>query len=109
MHALLGMLSIVAVSLAAPIDDVHPIEIEAEHESVAWSVELQDQQTACRARAWIGRMGEQPISTLFAVDLDEEVTPTAEGETPLYGLPPGTYDVHFESGGCRWQFNLVAR
>ena len=103
------MLTIVAVTLAAPVDDVHPIEIKPEHEAVAWSVELQVQETACRARAWIGRMGEQPIFSLFAVDIDEEVAPTAEVETPLYGLAPGTYDVHFESDGCWWQFNLVAR
>ena len=29
--------------------------------------------------------------------------------TPLYGLPPGTYDLHFESDGCWWAFSLVAR
>jgi hypothetical protein len=108
MHVLLGMLAIV-VTLVSPSDDVYPIEIKAEHEAIAWSVEPQVQETACHAKAWVGRMGEQPLATLFAVDLDEEVAPTAEGETPLYGLAPGTSDVHFQSDGCWWQFNLVAR
>ena len=109
MHGLLRMLAILTVALSAPIDDVHPIEIKAEHEAVAWLVELQDRETACRARAWIGGMGEHPLATLFAVDLDEEVAPTAEGETPLYGLPAGTHDVHFEGDGCWWVFSLVSR
>ena len=109
MHALFGLLAAVAVALSAPTDDVRPIEVKPEHEAVAWSVELADPATACHAKAWIGRLGEQPLATLFAVDLDEEVAPTAEGETPLYGLLPGTYDVHFESDGCSWTFSLVAR
>ena len=109
MHAMIGMLAMVAVALPAPVDDVHPIEVKAEHEAVAWWVELADPATACHAKAWIGRMGEQPLATPFAVDLDEDVAPTAEGETPLYGLAPGTYDVHFESDGCRWVFSLVGR
>ena len=54
-------------------------------------------------------MGEQPLTTLFAVNLDEAVAPTAEGETPLHGLSPGTYDLHYESDGCWWAFSLVAR
>ena len=54
-------------------------------------------------------MGEPPLTTLFTVDLDEEVAPTAEGETPLYGLAPGTYDLHFEGDGCWWVCHLVAR
>ena len=72
-------------------------------------MELPDQETRCRAKAWIGRMGEQPLATLFAVDLDEEAAPTAEGETPLPGLAPGTYDVHFGSDGCWSVFSLVGR
>jgi hypothetical protein len=109
MHALLGLLAIVTVALAAPSDDIQPITIHPEHYAVAWTVELEDPATVCRARAWIGRMGEQPIFTLFAAELDEEVPPTAEGQAPLYGLPPGAYDVHVENDGCWWQFNLVAR
>jgi hypothetical protein len=35
-------------------------------------------------------MGEQPLATLVATDLDEEVAPTSEGETPLLGLARGT-------------------
>ena len=54
-------------------------------------------------------MGEQPLATLFSVELDDTVAPTAEGETPLYGLPPGTYDLHVEGAGCSWGFVLVPR
>ena len=109
MHALLGMLAIVAVAFSQSTDEVYPIEIGADHDAVAWTVELQDRETRCRVRAWIGRMGEQPLATLFAVDLDDTVAPMAEGETPLYGLPPGTYDLHFEGDGCSWSLSLVAR
>ena len=109
MHMLLGLLAIATVALAAPVADVYPIEIEAEHESVAWWVELADPVTACHAKAWIGRMGEQPLATLFVVDLDEETAPTAEGETPLRGLAPGTYGVQFGSDGCWSVFSLVGR
>jgi hypothetical protein len=70
-HLLLGMLAIVAVALVSPTDDIQPITIGSEHYVVAWTVELQDRETACRAKAWIGRMGEQPIFTLFAVELDD--------------------------------------
>ena len=101
MHVLLGRLALVTIALVTPVDDVHPIEIKPEHESVAWAVELQDGEAICSAKAWIGRMGEQPLATLFSVELDETVAPTAEGETPLIGLPPGTYDLHFEGAGCQ--------
>ena len=59
MHGLLGLLSVLVV-LVAPIDDVYPIEIKTEHGAVAWTAELADPATACRAKAWIGRIGEQP-------------------------------------------------
>jgi N-acetylglucosamine-6-phosphate deacetylase len=50
-------------------------------------------------------MGEQPIATLFTVDLDETVAPTAAGETPLYGLQPGHYNLHFEGGSGAWTYS----
>jgi hypothetical protein len=109
MHVLLGLMALVTVAFVAPTDDVYPIEIKAEHDAVAWTVELQDRETSCRVRAWIGRMGEQPLATLFSVELDETVTPTAEGETPLNGLAPGTYELHYEGAGCSWAFSLVGR
>ena len=109
MHAVVGLLATVAGVLSAPADDVHSIEIKPEHHAVAWTVKLADPATACNAKAWIGRMGEEPLAPLFAVDLDEEVAPTAEGQTPLFGLAPGTYDVHVESDGCWWVFSLVSR
>ena len=92
MHALLGLL--VAIVLLA---------------TIVGSVLLDAGAASCRGRFWIGRGGEQPLATLFALDLDEEVAPTAEGETPLLGLAPGTYDVHFEGDGCWWAFSLVGR
>jgi hypothetical protein len=107
MHVLLGLLAIVAVVLAAPSDDVYPITIGEDYEAVAWTVALQEREATCRAKAWIGRMGDQPLATVFAVELDEMVAPTAEGETPLYGLHPGTYDLHYEGAGCQWAFSLI--
>ena len=107
MHALVGLLALVV--LATSTDDVHPIEVKPEHGAIVWSVMLDAGASSCRARAWIGRMGEQPLSTLFAVDLDEEVAHAAEGETPLLGLEPGTYDLHFEGDGCWWHYSLVGR
>ena len=98
-----------AVVLAAPVDHVYPIEFKPEHESIAWRAWTDAAERRCTARAWIGRRGEPPIASVFAVALDEEVAPTAEGETPLYGLPAGTYDVHFEGDGCWWVFSLVSR
>jgi hypothetical protein len=106
MHRLLGML--VAVMLAAQIDAMYPIELRPEHDAMAWTVELQGSESVCRARAWIGRMGEQPLATLLTVELDETVAPKAEGETPLLGMAPGTYDLHFESDGCAWAYSLVS-
>jgi hypothetical protein len=97
MHALLGLLAILAVTST---DEVYPIRIGLEHASVAWTVTWRDEETSCRVRAWIGRMGEQPLTNLFAVELEGSVAPTAEGETPLYGLLPGTYDLHVENAGC---------
>ena len=52
-------------------------------------------------------MSELPLSILFSVELDETVAPTAEGETPLPELAPGSYDLHFQSNGCQWAFSLV--
>jgi len=106
-EVLLGLLTIAAVVLSAPTDDVHPIEVRPEHGAIVWSVLLDAGAASCRARAWIGRMGEQPLATLFAVD--EEVVDRAEGETPLPGLAPGTYDLHFEGDGCWWHYSLVGR
>jgi 5-methylcytosine-specific restriction endonuclease McrA len=40
------------------------------------------------------RPADQEIATLFAVDPDDSVAPSAEGSTPLNGLAPGTYDFH---------------
>jgi len=108
MHALLGLL-VAIVLLASIVDDVHPIEVKPEHGAIVWSVMLDAGAASCRARAWIGRMGEQPLATLFAVDLDEEVVDRAAGETPLYGLAPGTYDLHFEGDGCWWHYSLIGR
>jgi len=100
MQTLLGVLTVATVALIAPIDFVSPIIIGPEQDAVAWTVGLEDRQTSCHAKAWIGRMGEQSIANLFVVDLDEAVVPTAESESPLHGLPPGSYGLHFESDGC---------
>ena len=108
MHAWFGLL--VGIVLLAPIeDDVHPIQVDPEHGAIVWSVLLDAGPASCQARAWMGRMGERPLATLFAVDLDEEVVDRAAGETPLYGLAPGTYDLHFEGDGCWWHYSLVGR
>ena len=52
-------------------------------------------------------MSDLPLSTQCSVELDETVAPTAEGETPLLGLAPGSYDLHCESNGSQWAFSLV--
>ena len=109
MYIVFGLLAICAVALTTQSDWVYPIEIEPEHDSVSWSVELQGGQATCVAKSWIGRMGEQPLATLFAVELDETVAPNAHGETPLFALAPGTYDLHYEGDGCQWAFSLVPR
>jgi len=49
---------------------------------------LPEDEEACRVRAWIGRMGEQPLANLFAVELDEEVAPTASGATTGADVDP---------------------
>ena len=48
-HALLGMLSVLTVALAVPVADIPSIEVKAEHEAVAWWVDLADPATSCRA------------------------------------------------------------
>ena len=106
MYAFLGLLALVAV---ATTDEVYPIRIGPDHASVVWTVTLHDDAASCRVRAWIGRMGEQPRANLFAVELDGTVAPRAEGETPLLGLPPGSYDRHVENDHCNYAFSLVAR
>lgn len=103
MHGLLALLTLVAVTFA---DEVHPIWILPEHTTIVWTVTLHDEAT-CHVKAWIGRMGEQPLATVFVVDLDETVALSAEGETPLHGLEPGSYDLHVENVGCTYTFSLA--
>jgi hypothetical protein len=53
------------------------------------------------SRAWFARVDKHPLVTRFVMDLDEEATSRAEGETPLFALLPGTYDLHYEGDGCQ--------
>ena len=76
MHAPLGLLATVSITLTTPTDVIHPIEVKAEHE---------------------------------AVDLDEEVAPTASGETPFLGLASGPHDMHFGGDGRWWHDSLLGR
>src|SRR5215213_1089990 len=99
MHTLLGLLAFVTVAFGARPDDIYPIYVEPEHEAVAWTVVLNDAAPRCTARAWIGRMGEHAIINLFAVEVDGTVSSREDGETPLHGLAPSTYDLHYEGDG----------
>jgi hypothetical protein len=104
---LLGLLAFLSPTIVATSDDVYPIVIKPEHGSVAWIVTLGDREASCTAKAWIGRMREPPTATLFAVEFDDTVAPTVEGETPLDSVGPGTYDLHYGGGGCLWAYSLV--
>ena len=46
MQVFLVILALVAVTLMAPLDDASSIEIGATDDAVAWTVELQDRETA---------------------------------------------------------------
>ena len=106
MHALLGLLALVAV---VSTDEVYPIRIGPDHASVAWTVTLNDDAASFRVRASIGRTGGQPIASLFAVELDGTGARSVEGETPLQEVAPGSYDLHVENVGCTYAFSLVPR
>jgi hypothetical protein len=103
MRSLLAALIFAAVTLSVPID------VRPEHAAIPWTVGLLGDQPNCTAKAWIGRMGEQPLAMVFSVELDGSVAATLGGETPLNGLPPGGYDLHYEGDACGWSYALVPR
>jgi hypothetical protein len=109
MDLLLALLTLASVIAGAPTDGVHPIEIRPEHGSIIWAVSLTDASPNCTAHAWIGRMGDQPLGTVFRVDLDVTVAPKAEGSTPLSSLAPGTYDLHLEGSCFLFAYSLAPR
>ena len=109
MNALLALLTFAAIASGAPTDDVYPIEIRPEHGAISLIVSLTDTSPNCTAYAWIGRMGDQPLGTVFRVELDASVNPQAEGSTPLYSLAPGTYDLHLEGSCFLFAYNLAPR
>jgi hypothetical protein len=109
MNALLALLTFAAVAAGAPTDDVYPIEIRPEHGAISWIVLLTDESPNCTVYARIGRMGDQPLGTVFRVELDASVNPEAEGSTPLTSLAPGTYDLHLEGACFLFAYSLVPR
>lgn len=109
MYALLAFLTLAAVTLAPTSEEVYPFDFSARDEAIGWHAWIQTGER-CSTRAWLSQPGQGPLMDLFAVELEEGVTPTRDGEAPLRGLQPGRYDLHIVHVGDCWAVvNVITR